>query len=97
MGPGFEGLSMITIWVKVRAGFSDILHHAVGEMARRARGGGDIIDVACRCAPTNLLVPPNPPCGGTPLRRRKLLASPRRCVGGTGERFSVAVQTVDLG
>ena len=39
MAQGFEVLPVFTIWVKVRAGLSDILHHAVGEMTRRVRGG----------------------------------------------------------
>ncbi len=28
VGPGFEVLALFTIWVKVRTGLSDILHHA---------------------------------------------------------------------
>ena len=39
VGLGFGVLAAFTIWVKARAGLSDILHHAVGEMARRVRGG----------------------------------------------------------
>ncbi len=31
VGPELEVLAIITIWVKVRAGLSDILHHAVGD------------------------------------------------------------------
>ena len=35
VGPGFEVLVVFTIWVKARAGLSDILHQAVGEMPGR--------------------------------------------------------------
>ena len=38
VGPGFEVVPVITIQVKVRVGLSDILPHAVGEMAGRPEG-----------------------------------------------------------
>ena len=37
--PGFDVLAVFTIWVKKRAELFDILHHAVGEIARRANWG----------------------------------------------------------
>ncbi len=57
-GPALEVLSMITIWVKERAGLSDILPHAVGEMARRARGGVLVRSISYTDAPGNLQVSP---------------------------------------
>jgi hypothetical protein len=74
-GPGFEMLPMITIRVKVRAGLSDTLPHAVGEMAGRPLGGRfGLITVGCGCACASSQVvpllaasssrPPGVPSGG---------------------------------
>ena len=64
---GFEVLAVFTIWVKVRAGLSDILHHAVGEMPGRAegvscqRGFVGTVDLGYKRLPGNLPVPQSPP------------------------------------
>jgi len=71
---GFEAFAAITIWVKVRAGPSDTLHHAVGEMARRVRGGAlapsiSVAGIPCELSDAPLLVagssrPPADASGG---------------------------------
>ncbi len=58
-------------------------------MARRARGGFDIIDVACRCAATNQPVPPNPPCAAGAPR------PPADASGGQDKEALATAQTVD--
>jgi len=61
---GFEVSPVSTIWVKVRAGLSDILHHAVGEMPGRAegvscqRGFVGTVDLGYGRLPGNLPLPP---------------------------------------
>jgi len=51
-------LAVFTIWAKALAGLSDILHHAVGEMARRARGGALAPSISQTDAPANPQVAP---------------------------------------
>ena len=64
MAQGFEVLPVSTIWVKVRAGLSDILHRALGEMPGRALGGALPEGVrwhrrsGIQTPPGNLPVPP---------------------------------------
>jgi len=93
VGPGFEVLTVFTIRVKAPTASLDILpRRQVGEMARRARGGAFVPSISDASA--SLANSPMPQIA-LPLRRRKLLASPRRCVGGTGEWPSLASHPVD--
>ena len=85
VGPGFEVVAVITIWVKVRAALSDTLHHAVGEMPGRAEGESWPHEFRVQALPGGHAgVPQNGPLRRRhPPARRKLLVSPQQA-GGTG-------------